>query len=272
MPPGGLDTLSKIVIPLVTFGLGVLVAILVRKLDQRRSDRREHIHAIAELTRDWFEQIHAVAIEIAFNENETEVERAIATYLRNRVVLPKVLFHLEFLHGSKRDHALCEAVEAFLADVTEYRTWPEGDLADKGKGMPSGFITDRYERLEPELGLWLDRLDIQLQQIARLSGALLVDRPLPSAFLEFRRSVKQRRLIDGLSGIRCSRGPLRIAAAQRDKSAASAVFFQPKEGPRKPEGGGLTLEVFDDSALLAARSAPARKARPPPRRRKRPPV
>lgn len=177
-----LDVLIRVGIPLLTFFLGVLATFLLRFIERQAVEQSLHVQAIAKLTRDWFNQLSELALEIEFNQNPDDVRRAIAGYIQSRVILPELMTHLQYVRGAGLPGQFLSEIHGFLTIVTATRDHADGT---------------RLNLFSPEFDATarLEVLDQKLQRIAVLAGDILVAerRPLElwlNALLE--RSAKRR--------------------------------------------------------------------------------
>src|SRR5689334_4139489 len=96
VPPTTFDVLTKVVIPVATFVVGVVATLIIQAWTRRRASFRESARCLADLTADWYNQIDQLRGQ-AEDLSARDFDRQLDLYLRNRLVLPKVLYHLMVL-------------------------------------------------------------------------------------------------------------------------------------------------------------------------------
>ena len=157
------DTL-RIIIPIATFILGGALTLLVKVFEQRRDTKRRSVSSIQQLTNEWYNQLHEILIHKEEGQ-DPEFINAYTKYLSNRIILPKLLTHLEILKGFNDTHPYIIEVESFSSMVTNYNN-SEPYLFDKVSCL---------KRLSDDLANdnFLGELDLVIQRIAIQSGVLL---------------------------------------------------------------------------------------------------
>ena len=173
------DFVSKILIPICTFALGVVVTLATKRIERRRSENQEHVKAIAKLTNDWYNQLHQLSADIQAKPNRKEAEKSVYFYVHNRIVLPDLLLRIEYLEQRKVQPALLQAVKGFLALVTTFgRTEARsrgGGYGGAGVSCVDVLANDSEQRSDPaqQLKSLLYDLDVRLQEITKLSAHAL---------------------------------------------------------------------------------------------------
>ena len=186
-----LDTIGKVLIPALTFFLGLGVAIWTKALDKRRSDIKEHVTAVVRLVNAWYNQLHQLSVETAIDRTSLEVRKSILAYVNSRLILPELLLHVEFLRERSLEPALLKAVDEFFALVTLDRSPAYNDgpahnerLVDAEEvkrstemrrtislacvlGSVDGLLGDP---VSVELSERVEKVDIKIQEIARLAA------------------------------------------------------------------------------------------------------
>jgi len=113
-----IDSLGNIVVPLITFALGVVVTLATQRVERRRSELRDHLSGAVKLVNDWYNQIHELSVGAMFRGNGADTKRAVYAYVHNRLILPSLMLHLEFIRERRAHSELTSAIEDFLALVT----------------------------------------------------------------------------------------------------------------------------------------------------------
>jgi hypothetical protein len=139
------------VLPLVTFCLGCLFALLVRQSDRRHKATEKAVSEICKLTKAWYAQVYSIFREISNEEwekhqahlasesksegcgtdaarltddkperedNRRDAASRMDDYLYSREILPDLLLNLGSLRRDPRCKKLAEAVDDFLRVVT----------------------------------------------------------------------------------------------------------------------------------------------------------
>ncbi len=121
--PSKFDLLTKVVIPLTTFILGALVTFLVQKYWRKRDVVNGSAKALADLTADWYNQLDELRKSLNQAIRPTNAAELVDSYVRNRLILPKVLYHVAVLRQYDAYPELVAEVEAFLSSVSSYNPW-----------------------------------------------------------------------------------------------------------------------------------------------------
>lgn len=117
----------KIVLPIATFVLGCAFTLLLKKTEQRKGTLKSAAESAARLSRDWYNQIHALIISPIERNGSGELNTAIYDYVHNRLILPEFMMHLEILKRDRRGAKIVAALEEFLNEVTyPVSDYPEG--------------------------------------------------------------------------------------------------------------------------------------------------
>jgi hypothetical protein len=114
------DVLSKIIVPIATFALGVCATLLVKYYEQKRAGFRSQVAEVVELTNAWYNQLHAISVKIEEGASPKVIKALVYEYVGGREVLPKLLLRLEILKNSGKGSSLVGEVEGFLRVVTNY--------------------------------------------------------------------------------------------------------------------------------------------------------
>lgn len=166
-----LDIIGKVLIPTATFVLGVVVTLVTKRIEKRRSEIKERVTAIARLVNGWYNQLHQLSVDAATGKGEPATAKAIYFYLHNRLILPELLLQLDLLRAQRTAPALVEAVGEFLSLVTTFDgTESVGSISCKDVLADlNASASSEHFGLE---GL-LPRLDAKLQEITTLSAHAL---------------------------------------------------------------------------------------------------
>ena len=117
------DLLTKIVLPLTTFVLGVVCTLFVKRREVRRQLYSEHIKNLRKVTADWYNRL--MELRPLPNQRSTssgiEIEQAIYRYIHNRNDLPQLLESLAVVREDPRNAVLVTKVEDFLSLITDYK-------------------------------------------------------------------------------------------------------------------------------------------------------
>jgi len=112
-----LDILTRIVIPILTFGLGIYATFWFQRRTAQNAVRRENLARVSQLCAQWYAQIRSVVV-MNLNENgEARLNRQ-HDYLRSREILPNLIECVATLRHIGRDKELLSAIEEFLAALT----------------------------------------------------------------------------------------------------------------------------------------------------------
>ena len=110
-----IDTL-KILTPFITFLLGIFSTILFKRFDKRKERLAKSLTAALELTNSWYNQLHEIYVELknASENGDNIIPGKFIFYVNNRLLLPKLLHHLEVLKKFKKAENAVSHVETFL--------------------------------------------------------------------------------------------------------------------------------------------------------------
>jgi hypothetical protein len=170
-----METLTKIVIPISAFIVGVLVTILLKRFEFKRNSLRQHVEKSSKLATDWYNQIHNVTLKSKDGTNKGDLEVALFDYQHSREFLPSLQQSIIALKQHKNGRSLVKELERFLNMVT-IAYYPNTDL-------PRG--RDDFSRAECAMPLdwdifgrirWnisMKDLDEQVQKIQYEAGKLL---------------------------------------------------------------------------------------------------
>lgn len=170
-----LDSAAKVVLPLITFALGVVITLVTKRVERARAERHEHLKAMAKLANDWYNQLHELSARATLQPEHSDTERAVYSYVHNRLILPELMLHLEYIRERGDQPSLEKAVEDFLSLVTTFsadrrnRAAECRDLLAPATEGVSESVSDRVRRLTD----LLPKLDRKLQTISRLTARAL---------------------------------------------------------------------------------------------------
>ena len=180
-----IDTITRVVLPLLTFGLGVLVTLITKRVEKRRGELKESVTAIAKLINDWYNQVHELGTDVTTRKGKFEMNRAIYFYVRNRLVLPELLLHIHFLRSRNAEPELLQAVDEFLDVVTTTQKLTDGPMGSRSPGhndrdreckvLFRPEIVDRAAQSEAVKSV-LTLLDAKLQAVTRISANILANK------------------------------------------------------------------------------------------------
>ena len=170
-----MEIIKDFILPILTFGLGVVITILWDKSKKKKEERMTAVSRIFELTNDWFNQLYTLNTEQKFNFSNFEKEAFF--YSQNRLVLPEYLKIITYLKGQKRYSKLVEKAEDFLTLVTNY----ERNDKERLRGIMKlttdcvAFeeFVDEQKNGEQQVESPLQQLDSLLQEMAIESGNIL---------------------------------------------------------------------------------------------------
>lgn len=117
-----MDLISRVIIPVSTFIIGILVTLGFQRYERKRTVLRQHAQEVLNLINAWYNQLHEIRVELRKYPSISEVEDHIYSYVYSRVILPKLLLSLEVLKAHQEANTLVKEVEFFLHDVTDYRS------------------------------------------------------------------------------------------------------------------------------------------------------
>lgn len=109
----------KLITPFLTFLLGVVSAILFKRFDKKREQLIKSLDEVRDLVNAWYNQLHEIHYELKVAPTNS-IPQKYLFYINNRLVLPKLLHHLEILRRYKKAHKVVKYVEIFLSLVTDY--------------------------------------------------------------------------------------------------------------------------------------------------------
>jgi hypothetical protein len=117
----------KLITPFVTFFLGVLSTMFFKRFDKKKEQLLKSLDEVRDLVNAWYNQLHEINYELKVSPTNSRPSKFIF-YINNRLVLPKLLHHLEIVRKYKKAHKVVEHVERFLSLVTDYSKQNEDQL------------------------------------------------------------------------------------------------------------------------------------------------
>ena len=111
-------SLLDISIPIITFFLGSIFTLFMKNRESKRETINQNTNEICDLVNVWYNQIHAIFVDLKYGKNISELDKEIYTYNHNRLVLPKLIRNIEILKQYKGTNNFVEHVELFLELVT----------------------------------------------------------------------------------------------------------------------------------------------------------
>jgi hypothetical protein len=172
-----IDVIIKVGVPLITFGLGVMVTLITKRAEKRRSELKERVTAISKLVNDWYNQVHELGVEVSTRKDKSDLNRAIYFYVRNRLVLPELVLHIEFLRSRNAVPELLRAVDEFLEVVTTSQkvTGVQMRIVDTRLCKNLFVDPDQMARSE-DIKVMLAILDAKLQAVTHISAGILANK------------------------------------------------------------------------------------------------
>jgi len=162
------DIITRVVFPILTFVLGIGATFLAQRYWKNKETTLMSVKSLAELTADWYNQLDQLRNSLSNDVIRSDPIKAavlVDAYIRNRLILPKMLYHLTVLREKHAYPDLVLRSEKFLSVVTSYRseiTHIEcvkcGDLLSGKPSDPKAF--DDFARI-------LEGLDNNQQEIVR---------------------------------------------------------------------------------------------------------
>lgn len=109
----------KLITPFLTFILGVISTILFKRLDKRKEYLNKSLDELRDLVNAWYNQLHEIYFDLQISPTVGKPSKFLF-YINNRLVLPKLLHHLEVLRKYKKASNVVLLTEEFLCFVTNY--------------------------------------------------------------------------------------------------------------------------------------------------------
>ena len=118
--PSTFDVVTRVVIPVSTFALGAASSWGLQLFLRRRDTVRTNAQLVASLATDWYNQLSELLKQLSGSDDDGKKIEAVESYLRNRLVFPKLQFSVNVLkQAAGVDHQeLVFAAERFLMMVT----------------------------------------------------------------------------------------------------------------------------------------------------------
>ncbi len=109
----------KIITPFLTFTLGVISTIIFKRLDKKKEYLGKSLDEVRDLVNAWYNQLHEIYVDLKISPTIEKPSKFIF-YINNRLILPKLLHHLEVLRKYKKANKVVFSTEEFLSLVTNY--------------------------------------------------------------------------------------------------------------------------------------------------------
>jgi hypothetical protein len=177
-----METLTKIIIPIATFILGVLITLLLKRYELKRASFRQHVEKSSKLAMDWYNQLHNLTLKLKEGTKKDDLTVALFSYQQSREFLPQLQLCITALRKHTSGRPLVEELEQFRKMVTDY---PD-EYIDGLLSILSKYSFDhdyhRWECKQPfffsptEHITWnisMEELDAQVQKIQVVAGKLL---------------------------------------------------------------------------------------------------
>ena len=126
--PTAIDAITRVIIPVSTFVFGIIFTLVLKYYDQKRASFRSKVEEIVELTKSWYNQLHALYVKIEGGASDEVIKTLISDYVNNREIPPNLLLNIEILKKHQRSNRLVTEAKAFLKAVTTFE--------DEGAGPP----------------------------------------------------------------------------------------------------------------------------------------
>ncbi|HOV13231.1 MAG TPA: hypothetical protein PK771_03015 [Spirochaetota bacterium] len=155
--------IELIIIPLLTFFLGVISSIIVNKKNNNLENINKNITQISDLANEWYNQIIDLNLLLEFNSDKENFEQSL-NYIYSRLVLPKYLRCLSFIKEYRKVEKFYNIAQEFLDLVTYY------DYILGSSCCRIGFLFKEDESSELKLNNnfnseYLKKIDIILQKL-----------------------------------------------------------------------------------------------------------
>lgn len=168
------DDFVKVILPMITFVLGGVLTIAIKAIEQRRDVVRSAVKEAVRLTKDWYVQIHTLALTPNDrNSASGAINTAVYDYVHNRLILPDFLLNLEILRSKREATGIVDALNAFLNEVTEVK--PRATVPDPDDNpLSCKRLFEDLSMPEPLIAQGvLERLDQHVQRVTKESAKLL---------------------------------------------------------------------------------------------------
>lgn len=163
------EGLVKIIAPFLTFMLGIVSALLLRRIEGKKKTFMESLDKVNELLIIWYAQLNEIYSEIKMSPDSFKSATHML-YINNRLVLPNLIHHIEILTKYKKASLIVTQAREFLSLVTNYSESFNGPLHCRDVFSVKFSDVPREERLRQ----LLHKLDLISQnvavEVARLKG------------------------------------------------------------------------------------------------------
>lgn len=161
----------KIVIPLITFILGVISTYFIKQRQNSKDRFLASIQEVAQLTNDWYNQLFSIENFINDNKNRIDaIEQKMVEYSQNRLILPSLLRHLEILKQSQKYNQFVLAAEEFLEVVSQKEMKDKDFDGFRCHNWPIEVSRDEHLKMLKSLLLLIDN---KLQKVNAEAGRAL---------------------------------------------------------------------------------------------------
>ena len=167
-----MELLIRLGLPILTFGLGILVALLVKRSDVRREIIKQHATTAHDLTAQWYQQLQGLRMQSVRMESN-DFANMVDDYRTSRHLLPKLLLSRNILSCYSEAAPLVRRLNDFLEMVTESSSPApcRSELPSREYCVGPGAYLARWNRERTDDGL--AELDNKLQAVGHEAGALI---------------------------------------------------------------------------------------------------
>ena len=113
--------LVKLLLPVITFVLGILSTLYVKRWDHEREVLRRNVDEICKLSEEWVNRLVQLSIFARIEENQRVLDENLSMYSHGSLFLAKYRQALEVLKQSERYRLLVLEAEELLALFAEHR-------------------------------------------------------------------------------------------------------------------------------------------------------
>jgi hypothetical protein len=197
------DVFLKIFMPLLTFALGVIATLVVKRVERQHDWIRDQLRAVLALTNDWYNQLIDLRTKsLDPGINSEAMQQCVFAYVHNRIVLPKLLLSLDVLRKSRKHKEIVRLTETFLELVTSYSVtqtrasalspswefwWGSSTRDNQWNQVSLGPVhckpLDFFRRESDDTDVILSKLDAIIQQMTHVAAALLSKQEVPQLLM-----------------------------------------------------------------------------------------
>jgi len=158
------DIGTRIVIPLVTFGLGVGFSYALKRLERRQDDERDHVRQVTSLCSEWYDHLASVYGALVIHGSRSkDFQESSLNYLRSGTIIPQLRMHRRALLGKDRYTKLLEEVDRLINDLTV------------GADSYHDVLPHSTEDVKRRIDLMLEAMNGRVQAIYQLAGEILAE-------------------------------------------------------------------------------------------------